>query len=207
MKTCKECKKEHNKKNRGVFSEYCSEKCRKKQHYVDNKKEIKEKNIIIKDVIAERSKNYYINNKENILKKKCTYGIKNKEIILNKNKTWYSTCGKEYYKNRRNTDLIFKIKANLRTRLWSAIKNGHKTGSAVRDLGCSIDELKIYLEKQFQLDMTWDNWTTDGWHIDHIKPLASFDLTNEEELKRACHYSNLQPLWAIDNLCKSSKIS
>jgi desulfoferrodoxin (superoxide reductase-like protein) len=54
--------------------------------------------------------------------------------------------------------------------------------------------------------MTWDNWTTDGWHIDHIKPLASFDLTDRKQLLEACHYTNLQPLWAKDNLIKSDKI-
>jgi hypothetical protein len=48
--------------------------------------------------------------------------------------------------------------------------------------------------------MTWDNWTTDGWHIDHIKPLASsFDLTDRKQFLEACHYTNLQPLWAKDN--------
>jgi len=54
--------------------------------------------------------------------------------------------------------------------------------------------------------MTWDNWTLDGWHIDHIKPLASFDLTDRKQLLEACHYTNLQPLWAKDNLTKNDKI-
>jgi hypothetical protein len=53
--------------------------------------------------------------------------------------------------------------------------------------------------------MSWDNWTTDGWHIDHIKPLASFDLTDRQQLLLACHYTNLQPLWAIDNLSKGDR--
>ena len=53
--------------------------------------------------------------------------------------------------------------------------------------------------------MSWDNWALDGWHIDHIKPLSSFNLENREELKKACHYTNLQPMWAEDNLRKGSK--
>ena len=55
--------------------------------------------------------------------------------------------------------------------------------------------------------MTWDNWTTDGWHIDHIKPLSSFDLTDRKQLLEVCHYTNLQPLWAKDNLIKSDKLN
>ena len=69
-----------------------------------------------------------------------------------------------------------------------------------------VAELRDYLESKFQPGMTWDNWTTNGWHIDHIKPLASFDLTDREQFLRACHYTNLQPLWAIDNLKKGSKV-
>lgn len=92
---------------------------------------------------------------------------------------------------------------NLRTRLNNALKN--KSGSAVTDLGCSIDELIIYLENLFLPGMTWENKGRYGWHIDHIIPLASFDLTKREQTKKACHYTNLQPLWAKDNLSKGSK--
>lgn len=75
-------------------------------------------------------------------------------------------------------------------------------------LSCSdrISIILSMLESKFQPDMNWDNWASDGWHIDHIKPLASFDLTDREQLLIACHYTNLQPLWAKDNIAKSDKI-
>jgi len=103
---------------------------------------------------------------------------------------------------RYNADMQFKLTKRLRNRLYLALKNNQKTGSAVQDLGCSIAEFKVYIESLWQEGMTWDNWAKDGWHIDHIKPINQFDLTNPEELRKACHYSNLQPLWAEDNLRK-----
>jgi hypothetical protein len=115
--------------------------------------------------------------------------------------------GRRANKNKRRqerkiTDIPYWLSERVRDRLQKALKGNYKTGSAVRDLGCTISELKIYLESKFQPGMVWDNWTTDGWHIDHIVPLVSFDLTNREELLKAVHYTNLQPLWAKDNLSK-----
>lgn len=98
-----------------------------------------------------------------------------------------------------------KIARNLRARLSKAVNGNYRSGSAVRDLGCSIEEFKKYLESQFQESMSWDNYGRDGWHIDHIVPLCRFNLHDQVELKKACHYSNLQPLWAEDNLLKRKK--
>lgn len=100
-----------------------------------------------------------------------------------------------------------KIATNLRNRLNRAIKGNYKAGSAVRDLGCSVDDFKQHLESKFQPGMSWDNYGRKGWHIDHIVPLNAFDLTDHEQFKRACHHSNLQPLWAKDNILKSDKVS
>lgn len=104
---------------------------------------------------------------------------------------------------RKKTDVCFRLAGNLRSRLNDAVKNEWKTGSAVRDLGCTIPELKAHLERLFQPGMSWDNYGPKGWHIDHVKPLAKFDLTDPRQLRAACHYTNLQPLWAEDNLKKS----
>jgi hypothetical protein len=106
-------------------------------------------------------------------------------------------------KARKVNDPVFKLSINLRSRLYSALKRGSFKGSAVRDLGCSLNFLKSYLESLFQPGMTWDNWTTEGWHIDHIIPLAT--AKTPEDMIKLCHYTNLQPLWAVDNLSKSWK--
>lgn len=102
-----------------------------------------------------------------------------------------------------------RLADNLRARTSAAIRQGSaagsRGGSAVRDLGCSIPELKARLEAQFLPGMNWENWSLRGWHIDHIKPLASFDLTNRDQFLQACHFTNLQPLWAFDNLSKGAR--
>jgi hypothetical protein len=114
----------------------------------------------------------------------------------------YTKYHRNYQVKREKQDLGYRISRQLRKRLASAVGSDAKAGSATKDLGCTATELKVYLESQLQPGMTWNNWKLDGWHIDHIKPLASFDLTNPVQYKEACHYTNLQPLWAIDNLKK-----
>jgi hypothetical protein len=110
-------------------------------------------------------------------------------------------------KERYHSDLNYRLRVILRTRLLKAIINKSKVGSAIRDLGCSIDFLKTYLESKFEPGMTWKNQGNgEGkWNIDHIKALANFDLTDQQQFKDACRYTNLQPMWYIDNLRKSDK--
>jgi len=122
---------------------------------------------------------------------------------------------KEYFENnksaiysqrqlRKQNNVNERLADSLRSRLYQAIKNSYKTGSAVRDLGCSIEELRIYLESKFQSGMSWNKRIE--WHIDHITPLSTFNLEDREQLLKACNYSNLQPLWAKDNLSKGGKV-
>jgi len=112
-----------------------------------------------------------------------------------------------YYKKHRGESIAFRIAGSLRTRLGSAIRR-HLAGtkriaSAVRDLGCTMGQLCAHLEAKFQDGMSWANY--GDWHIDHVRPLSAFDLTDEEQQRQACHFSNLQPLWAKDNLAKGCR--
>ena len=188
-----------------------------KEKLRSQKKDYRETN---RDKIANQKKDYYQKNKEKIkISKKSSYQ-NNKEKIQAGQKKWRDANKNkikayfkdnrdilnEYHRNRNRTNMQYKLTKTLRSRLHQAIKEDQKTGSAIHDLGCTIDELKIYLESKFQEGMSWDNWSYEGWHIDHIKPLASFDLTDRNQLLQACHYTNLQPLWAKDNIAKSDKI-
>lgn len=138
----------------------------------------------------------YICRPENIQKE-----LESRRQYKKKNKTMIALKQKE----REQNDISFKLKRRLRHRLYLALKQKNKLGSAVKDLGCTIEEIKKYLESRFRLGMSWDNWGSgeNTWQVDHIKNLASFDLTNLEELQKACHYSNLQPLWYKDHLEKT----
>ena len=111
---------------------------------------------------------------------------------------------KRYQKDRKERDLNFRLASNIRSRICNALRRG-RPRSAIESLGCSIDELKNWIETQFQNGMSWNNWGRDTWHIDHIKPLASFDLTDPKQFDEATHYSNLQPLWSADNYAKNRR--
>jgi hypothetical protein len=165
-----------------------------------------------KDKYLLRNKTQYSKHRTKILEHKKEYQLKNKEKIkkyydffYSKNRHKIIKCNLEYILRRKKVDIGFRFSLNLRGRLKQAFKNNYKGGSAVRDLGCSIEELKQHLEFKFQPGMSWDNYGIYGWHIDHIVPLSNFDLSDPEQLKKACHYTNLQPLWAKDNLKKGNR--
>lgn len=107
---------------------------------------------------------------------------------------------------RYNNDVLYKITHLCRVRLNNLLKTKHwqKKTTFLKYIGCTKKELKIHIESKFLPNMTWDNHGTFGWHIDHIIPLDS--AQTEQELYKLCHYTNLQPLWAEDNLKKSNKL-
>jgi 5-methylcytosine-specific restriction endonuclease McrA len=122
----------------------------------------------------------------------CDYNkINSNKIKFRRNK---------WFKEKTQTDILFRLKRNLRTRIYKFIgKSSIRTKDIV---GINSKQLKDYLENQFKDEMCWENY--GEWHIDHIIPLSS--AKTEEEIYKLCYYTNLQPLWKIDNIKKSNKI-
>lgn len=156
-----------------------------------------------------QSRAYYRANREKMLLQNKEYIAKNLERVQEKRKEHYQKNRDyiikrtyQYKKKRLKEDVCFALSERIRDRFNKAFKRGYRGGIAVRNLGCSIVELRSHLEMQFQPGMSWENYGT--WHIDHIVPLCSFDLTDDRQVQKACHYTNLQPLWAADNLRKGA---
>lgn len=156
---------------------------------------------------SQRNREYYNKNRQQKIEKTKQYYHKNREKILNyaeqyriKNKTKINNRQANYRKKRYACDPLFKLMSTCRSRISQALKRQSykKTKSSYDLLGCSWLELRIYLENQFTVGMSWENY--GEWHVDHIVPLCS--ASNEQEILALFHYTNLQPLWAVDNLKK-----
>ena len=159
-----------------------------------------------RDKVLERKKEYHIENREEILKKKKEYrnNINNKEKAKDyskeyreKNPDYGKNYIKEYKKNNR--EKYYEYRRNnphiiaWRSILYTLKRLGtNKSGHTIDELGYSADELKVHIESLFLPTMTWDNHGVE-WHIDHIKPVSSFD--KGADIKIVCALSNLQPLW------------
>jgi hypothetical protein len=201
-KMCTNCKTEKtlDRFNKGTgklgLNSWCR-KCKnklKKEYEKSHKKEIKR-----------YSKQYYNTHKNQIKK----YQQEHKEKRRINERKRYKTNQKvrikkfKYIKNRRKTNISYKLMCYLRTRTYQALRGICKSQRTTKLIGCSIEFLKGYLQAQFRQGMTWQNY--GKWHVDHIKPCASFDLSQAEEQAKCFNYKNLQPLWAIDNLIKGGK--
>jgi hypothetical protein len=177
----------------GVRS-YCRE-CQtidSKKYRLENKEKIKEYNTKWNEENQEYYKKYfekyYIVNYEKEKERKLKWSRDNREYSNN------------YQKKRKKEDILFKIISNMRNSVNRYLK--YRSKHTFDIVGCSPQFLKEHLETQFIDGMSWDN--RSEWHIDHIIPLSS--AKTEDELYKLCHYENLQPLWAEDNLKKSNKI-
>lgn len=168
------------------------EKLERKLKSEEYRKKYREEN---KEKIKERTKKWYRNNKDYCMQKQRDR-LKNPNERKKRN---------EYMQNKKYNDVNYRLSLQLRNRFTKAVQNQSKKGSAVKDLGCTIEKFILWIEMNWKEGMSWDNWGLYGWHIDHIKPLSSFDLTDRNQLLEACHYANLQPLWAKDNLSKGKK--
>ena len=120
-------------------------------------------------------------------------------------RAWNRKNAKKIYKRRRERPYE-QLASVIRARIYDVLKHGYKSARTENLIGITIKELKIYLENNFKEGMSWENYGFYGWHIDHIKPLSSFNLKDREQQKIAFHYANLQPLWAKENLQKHAKM-
>lgn len=144
-----------------------------------------------------RSREKYLENREAILKYSAEYRAANRERK--------SATDRAYVRRRMKEDPAFKMSYAIRCRIGYAFRSMSvpKTGKTKEMLGCDWGFLKAHIEGQFLPGMSWEN--RGDWHIDHIIPLAS--ATTVEEMEALCHYSNLQPLWAADNIRKGARIA
>lgn len=146
---------------------------------------------------------YYEKNKEHVIKRVLKHKKENPEQTNISHAKWAKSSN--YDMNRYRSDVQYKLIKTQRARINAALKGLNKSQTTQELLGCTTEFLKEYIESKFQPGMTWDNYAIDGWHIDHIIPISKFDLTVEDELKKACHYTNLQPMWWRDNIVKGNK--
>ncbi|SIP86097.1 Putative HNH endonuclease [Pacmanvirus A23] len=142
--------------------------------------------------IQEKQKQYYENNKEIIIEKRKVYKQNNRAKILEQNKK-----SRERNPNRRIAD-------SLRGRVRDLLQCKNSTQKSLDLLGCSVIYLRAWLESKFTPGMTWSNY--GKWHIDHRIPCAAFNLIDPIEQRVCFHYSNLQPMWARENIIKSDNL-
>jgi hypothetical protein len=218
--------KEYKEKNKIKKQEYM------KKYYIDRKDLIKEKNLIYKEKNKEKILDWQSNYRKNLSEDEknemklynAEYAKKNSEK-LKENNANYAKINHEkikQYKKKYNAlrlkNNLIKTTENLRHRLYLSIKQSckskdFKTGKIDNLIGCTIEQLKTHLESQFKEGMNWElygnkrdeNGNLIGFHIDHIIPCSSFNLEIEEERKKCFHYTNLQPLWALENMSKGTK--
>ena len=122
------------------------------------------------------------------------------------NKQKIRDCQNRWRRRQMQTNPQYKLAHNLRRRCLLALNGKYKYDTTFKLVGCSVKELREHIESLWSEGMSWDNYGIGGWHIDHIKPVSSFNLENEENQKIAFHHTNLQPLWEKDNLVKGSKL-
>lgn len=228
MKSCSCCKLEKsldqfnkNKSQKDGYSNQCRD-CTKsgylkyRQKRIESKREynkknrtqinakVREYNKLHKEEKRKYNKEYHAKNKEKIKQQKSEYIKNNYEKVQ---KSWANFYQKNKSKRRayeaqkRKNDPLYRLASNCRRRLNSVLKYKYK--NSYEYIGCDYKHLKNYLESRFKPGMTWDNYGT-YWHIDHIIPLSS--AKTEKELYKLCHYTNLQPLEAKENLRKGNRI-
>lgn len=200
-------KDEFNKKRKLTRVKYKEQEKEYRKKYYDEKIRPKNKNILktkkektphlcrIK-LTEEEKKQYHIDyrkkNREKNRLRAIKYRIDNKDDIQRR--------AKERYKN---TFINKQLLQNTRVRIRKALSGNRKSSTSILLLGASTEEVRLFISSKFTKGMTWDNYGKNGWHLDHIKPCSSFNLSDPDEQKKCFHYTNLQPLWATKEIAMS----
>jgi hypothetical protein len=175
-----------------------------KERYLKNKLEFNRKQKAWredpknKQKIKEKKARYYRENFQKIKKGRAIYYQKNKDRFRERRR--------KYEQEQYQTNPQFALSSRIRSRIRISIKkaNVQKSTKTIDLIGCSYEFLRKHIESQFREGMAWDK--PNSFHIDHIRPLASFDLTDPEQQKSACHWTNLQPLYPEENWKKGTKM-
>lgn len=228
---CKKCLKLYNeahKEAKAIYNKQYREDHKeeifeyKKQYQEKHKEEKalydKQYRALNKEDIVEAKKQWYENNKEERSIHNKQYYQENKEDVLTRNRQYrwnhieeWKSYIKRYLKERLKNDPIFKLTQNIRKRFKQWLKGNKKSKGTFKYINCTREELVEHLESRFYDNpetgekMTWKNY--GEWHVDHDRPLSSFDPTSEADMYKAWKKENLQPLWAKDNLKKGNKRS
>jgi hypothetical protein len=179
------CNKKDNKDGKHIYCKECRSN-NSKNEYNNSKDKFQEYYIKNRDIKLDYQKQYNQQNKEIQQTYQKQYAIDNKEYFIN--------YKRKYRKFQYDNNIHFKLSSILRSRLNQALKNKLKINTTIKLLGCSVNQLKQHLECKFKNEMNWSNHGV-VWEIDHIRPCASFDLSDIEQQKQCFHYSNLQPLF------------
>lgn len=144
------------------------------------------------------NKEYYLNNIEKIKKDTGCYAKKNHH--------WLKVKAQNRVRERRRSDPQYRFRIYLSDMIRKYLrKDGFvKDNKTEHYLGCKIQDFKAYITELFTEGMSWNNYGQMGWHLDHKRPAASFDLSIEEDRMACFHYTNFQPLWRKDNIAKNS---
>ena len=211
VKICKTCKVE-----KQLHGNFCKA-VKSLDGYAANCKQCYHAHVKVLDATAEARKEHD-DNKERCCKKCNEWkpfsgfhnSTKGRHGLMSRCKVCVRQYNRKWAKDKKTTDAEFRLLCNLRRRMTIAIQkvkqrvaNSNKCDSTLKLLGTDIGTLKQHIEQKFQEGMTWDNY--GEWHMDHIRPCASYDMSIDENQRQCFHYSNLQPLWAADNLRKGAK--
>ena len=182
--------------NPRIYEKIKERLARHSEKYKEARKSYREKN---RDRIREYCHRVYTSDPEKFYLRSKSWKSRNKERANKRDRL--------YTRKRRKEDFVFRFSQNLRRRISKAVRGELKSRHTIELIGCSIDQIRLHLEKQFKPGMNWENYGKYGWHVDHIRPCSSFNLVDPKQQMICFNWTNLQPLWATENLRKSNKIA